>query len=111
MKKTIVLAVCGDCVTSSGRLGWRTDGIFEASYRSTATTAGFVLQRERIRYWSVCDIFNRDEREDQGQREPCLMMKPCHSRAAAAPMVGVEAWISLIASLGNTQVSGSRVRV
>jgi hypothetical protein len=49
-------------LASGSHLRGRTDGIFEASYCSTAGPTGFVLQRERIRYWSLRDICNRDER-------------------------------------------------
>jgi hypothetical protein len=49
-------------VTSSSHLRWRTDGVFEVSYCSAAGSTGFVLQRERIRYWSLRDLCHRDER-------------------------------------------------
>jgi hypothetical protein len=62
-EKTNIFSGCDIRFTSNSHLSRRTGSIFETGFCASSTaTAGFLLQRERIRYWSLRDICNRNER-------------------------------------------------
>src|SRR5690349_2122763 len=61
---------CSCPCVASNRLLCRTTSV-EGSCCTTTTTAGFVLQRERIRYRSLRDICNRDGRRGNQDKDVC----------------------------------------